>query len=126
MALDQPGLLSLRVHAAGFDTRLSLLDDQGRTITQSEAASRTDLDDRIDIHLPPGSYQAAVASLDGSATGEYSVTVDFSVTSTPGQNLPTGLAPWGVATGDFNGDGKQDYVAADLYRQRADRLPRNG
>ena len=56
-----PGRLVAHVHASGFDTGLSLLDDQGRLLIQSEATSPTNPDDQIDQHLPAGIYYLAVA-----------------------------------------------------------------
>jgi hypothetical protein len=53
------------------------------------------------------SFLDKVSVFVGQGNGDFAATpVDFF--------LPVGSAPWGVTTGDFNGDGKPDLAAADF------------
>ena len=110
------GLLTARVHAAGLDARLSLLDANGQVLVQSDGQSPGDPDPQIDQHLPSGTFYLEVESLGGS--GNSSLTTTLTATTDPFATIPpppVSPNPMPLAVGDFNHDGILDYVTVDRY-----------
>ena len=68
VSVNADGLLVAQVHALGLDTRLSLLDDQGNMLIESEASSSQNPDDRVEVHVTAGDYFLMVQDLTGNGT----------------------------------------------------------
>src|SRR5262249_38804801 len=110
--------LVAQVHARGITTRLSLQEAQGHRIVVSDGLSPSDRDDRIDQHLPVGSYFLKVDSTGGA--GDYDLTALVTPAAAPFQPIATGSAssrflgvPSLFAVGDFNGDGIPDLASVN-------------
>jgi large repetitive protein len=107
-----------RVHADNAITRLSLLDDQGRLIVQSDGQSSGARDDLIDQHIPAGTEYFEVESLTGA--GAFALTATFTASNPPDQPVPGPASPQDPQSNipssiiaDFNGDGIPDLAASD-------------
>ena len=61
------GRLTVRVHAPGVPIRLSLTDERGEVLVQSDGISATDADARIVQHVVPGTYFLKVEARGGGA-----------------------------------------------------------
>ena len=108
----EPSRLVAEAQAWGPQIRLTLLDQGGRTLVQSDGQSGADPLPRIDQHVPAGTYYFEVESLGGS--GVASLTVTTAAASDPFGPIPVGAAATSLAaTGDFNGDGHLDLVSSD-------------
>src|SRR5262245_47688670 len=107
VTLTESGRLTTRVHAAGADTRLSLLRADGGLLIQSDGQSAANPDDRIAQHLLPGTYFLEVQGL-GGTTGTYTLTSEFVAAAVPFQPLPISSYPSQIAQADFNEDGNVD------------------
>ena len=95
-------------------TRLSLLDDQGRLMLQSDGLSPDNPDDLIDLHVPAGTVYLDVEDLGGA--GSYTFTTTFTPSAPPflPLHMTDTVHPSLLLTiGDFNGDGFSDIAAAD-------------
>jgi hypothetical protein len=109
------GILTIRVHGEGVDTRsaLSEQDDSGNDfpLVQSDGLAGNP-DDVIVQHVTGnGRYNLSVTSLAGQ--GNYTVTTEFRPALSPGQLLDVGEDPRGIVTADLNGDGVLDLVTAN-------------
>ncbi len=111
IAPARPGLLTVRVHAAGVRARLSLLGPDGQLLVQSDGASVTDPDPLIAQHLDARSYFLKVEGLGGTAA--YTLTTEFAPASLPFDPVAVGNNPHAVATADFNGDGIPDLAVGN-------------
>ncbi len=82
--------LVAKVQAPGSVTRLSLLDDQGDVLVQSDGQAVNHSNDLIDQDLPAGTYYLEVEGLEGPAS--YTMTMGQTADSAPYQptllNLP--------------------------------------
>lgn len=114
--IDGDGRLVATAHAEGVATRLSLLDDQGHVLIESEAISRSNADNRIDQHVPAGTYYLAVRAISG--IGSFTLTTSFTSTNAPYQALEEGSGSFGVASADLNGDHTPDLIVSDFYNNR--------
>src|SRR5207253_2336202 len=107
-----PGRLTVEVHAQGFDTRLSLYDNAGNLLTQSNGQAPANRADLIDQHVEGSTYFLKVEGL-GNGTGSYDLVNTFTLTSSPFQPIPVGFRSGALVTGDFNGDGWTDLATAN-------------
>jgi hypothetical protein len=117
LTVTEPGRLTARVHAAGFSTRLSLLDPNGGgPLIQSDGVSAADPDDLIVQHLEAGdagnTYYLEVQGPDGGA-GDYTLTTQFDLAPSPFPPAPPVNSPVAVVVGNFTNDGLSDLVSAD-------------
>ncbi len=104
---DGGGALAGRLSLYGADRRLLLSAD-----ALAHAAGAT-----IEQHLPAGTYWLAVSSAaatGAAATGSYHLDMSFVASTQPFADLPIGFDAVSIAAGDFNGDGVQDLVTANL------------
>ena len=110
------GRLTAGVQATSGWTRLSLLDDQGRVVVQSDGQSTSNNQDLIVQHLDEGTYYLKVEDLTGDV-GAYVLTGTFEVADPPlplGDNHTTvGRSPYILSIGDLNGDKIPDLVTAN-------------
>ena len=111
---SKTGWLSATVHPQGPATRLSLRNDQGRVLIQSDGRSRDDPDAVVDLHVPAGTVYLVVEGQGDS--GFYSLTTQFTPSAPP--SLPLRMKGPGVGfssltLGDFNGDGVSDIAGPD-------------
>ena len=129
------GGLVAEVRADGALTRLSLLDGQGETLTQSDGQSPANRDQQIEEYVSAGTYFLEVQNLDGSGT--YVLTTSLTPSAPPFQAIPitpVGAFPSALVTGDFTGDGHVDLAVANggsndvsiLLRQWRRHLPAPG
>src|SRR5208337_2214020 len=110
----EAGRLFATVHPQGVATRLSLLDDQGRLVIQSDGLSRDNPDDLIDLHIPAGTNYLVVEGQGGA--GSYILTTGFTSSAPPflPLNITDTVFPSLLHTiGDFNGDGVSDIAGPD-------------
>lgn len=112
LTLTQGGRFSAGVSGSGLDTRLSLLRSDGDPLIQSDARAPGDPDDLISQHLTAGTYYLRVEALTAPA-GSYALTTQFQVSSLPFETTPTGGAPLGIASADFNNDNRLDVLTAN-------------
>jgi hypothetical protein len=116
--VTEAGRLLAQVHAPGQHARLSLLSADGTLLVQSDGQSAANPDDLIDLHVPAGpsgtTYYLEVQALE-SSTGTYSLVANYSATTAPDDTLDGGRDPYGITTGDFNGDGKTDIAVAGFF-----------
>jgi hypothetical protein len=118
LVLTAAGRLTARAEAVGVNTRLSLLDGQGRLLIQSEGESPGHPDDRIAQHLDGTdagtTYFLQVEAL-GGGTGTYRLTTEFQRALPPFGPLSVeeGSVPAALLTADFNGDGHLDLASAN-------------
>ena len=124
--------LTAIVHAVGSGTRLSLRDAQGRVLMQSDGQSASNLDNRIEIHLPAGSFVLEVEQRQGPGT--YTLTSTLTAATTPFEPIPSYFTtpsssvagdisdvsdfinlrvPDSLVRGDFNGDGRLDIATVN-------------
>jgi hypothetical protein len=108
---DGGGRLIARVHAEGTGTRLSLLDEQGRLIVQSDGISPGNRENQVEQHVTSGTYYIQVESLGGA--GIYSLTTELTAGSAPFQRSAVGEGPLAFAYVDLNGDGIIDLATAN-------------
>jgi hypothetical protein len=107
--VDVDGLLTAQLQPLGFRTRLSLLDDLGHLLIQSEASSPQDPADHIALHVSAGSSPLTLPVNDLAQTGWVqesdlmpldhgaldAVAVLIVVSGTPGEEpIDRGLAPF--------------------------------
>ncbi len=102
--LTAEGRLQAQVQSQGLTTRLTLLDSQSNVLVQSDGQGTGDIGGLIDQHLPAGNYYLEVEITAGS--GEYQLKTAFTPTSSSFQGQS-------AVAGDFNGDGRLDFVASD-------------
>jgi hypothetical protein len=108
------GRLIARVHAAGVEARLSLLNAQGQVLLQSDGLSTGVIDPVIDLHVSAGPLYLEVESLRGA--GDALLTTTLTATSDPSSMLLRDGVPQvsvdsaPLAIGDFNKDGVTDFV----------------
>jgi hypothetical protein len=109
LTVADTGRLTARVQAPGGRTRLSLLDDGGRVLVQSDGQSPGDPGGLLRQHLAPGTYFLRVEGRGGGAGG-YALITEFLAASTPFALAPTGA--WSVTSfvRDVSGDGRADLV----------------
>jgi hypothetical protein len=104
--------LVARVHAPGLLTRLSVLDDQGNLLLQSDGQSALNPDDRVDEHVGAGTDYLELQSLAGSGT----YTLSTELTGSPQSDaLPfsiEGLNPTSLVAGHFTSDGRTELAVA--------------
>ena len=93
--------------------RLSLLDDRGHVLMQSDGQSPGNPDDQIDLHVPAGTDYLEVENLGGA--GRYALTTTLTQASDPIQPIPVGDDPDSIVSGDFTGDGRTDLAVANEY-----------
>jgi hypothetical protein len=107
------GRFTARVRADGGDTRLSLLDRQGRLLVQSDGISPDNREDRIEQHLPAGTYYLKVEGLGGAS--DYALETELVEASFPIVETPpeVGDGPADLVAGDFDGDGRLDLATAN-------------
>ncbi len=107
-------VLSAQLRPSGFDTLLSLLDDQGHTLIQSEATSPTNRLCNVDETLPTGVYYVVVQSRQG--TGSYQLAVDQNATiaapPTPVRRAVS-ESKHAIIIADFDGSGVPDLAVAN-------------
>jgi hypothetical protein len=118
LSVTEAGRLLAQVHAPGQHARLSLLSPDGTVLVQSDGQSASNPDDLIDLHVPAGpsatTYYLEVQGL-GNSTGTYALVANYSATTGPNDTLDGGRDPYGITTGDFNGDGKTDIAVAGFF-----------
>jgi hypothetical protein len=124
-------LLIADLHAQGLSTPLSLLDAQGRLLTQSNGLSPTDRDQVVDEHLAAGDYSLTMDSPGGA--GVYTWTTMLTPAAAPFQPISAGIHPSffptqtkTIVAGDFNGDGHLDLAAAGQGSNEVSVLLGNG
>jgi len=86
ITLTQPARLTVRVHAVGFHTRLSLLDQSGRLLIQSAGQSLANPDDLIVQHLAAtaaGTTYYLEVEGTGDGAGAYNLTTQFVPSACP-------------------------------------------
>lgn len=113
-SLDNDANLQAQLHPAGFDTLLSLLDDQGRILIESEASTPTNRDSELDQSLPAGNYYIAVAGRLG--TGNYDLAIKSTIATTTtrgGVSTPVAESKHPVVVGDFDNTGISDMIVAN-------------
>ena len=98
----------------GFDTSVTLLDQNQQMIIASQAGSATNPDDWIDQHLTAGTYFLGVQGKDGSAW------VRYRLQPVRGDDLPIDRATGGsgrtaVISGDFNGEDSPTWRRPTIY-----------
>ena len=112
----EDGRLSATVHSQDAVTRLSLLDDQGRLLIQSDGLSRDNPDDVVNLHVPEGTVVYLVVEGLGGA-GSYTLTTKFTPSAQPFFPLkmtgPGADSQQLLTIGDFNGDKFSDIAAPD-------------
>ena len=121
------GSLVATVHAEGAITRLSLLDGQGNTLTQSDGQSPTNHDNQIELYVPAGTDFLELQNL--GASGTYSLTTSLAPSAPPLQPIPLsqgGTAPAAIVSGDFNGNGHTDLAVANQLSNNVSILLGNG
>ena len=118
---DHPGEPAGAGPCRGETTRLSLLNDQGQVLLQSDGQSAADPDDQIELNVPAGPEYLEVENLGG--TGSYSLDdhVDarrrtVSAILSPLSVIAGGTDP--VVAGDFTGDGRTDLAVANFGSER--------
>jgi hypothetical protein len=107
------GLLIAGVHSQGITTRLALIGSGGELLMQSDGISPGNPDDRIDLHLPAGTYFLEVESTSGA--GDYTLTTSVTPAYSPFDPFgdPSAFnAP--IAVGDFNSDGIPDVATPNF------------
>ncbi len=115
--VPESGRLTVRVHAEGVDTRLSLLDPTGRLLIQSEGQSAHRREALLDQQLRPTaagtSYYLKVEAVRGGS-GRYTLTPEFRAASPAFEDLSVrGSSPEAIVSEDFNGDGHRDLASAN-------------
>jgi hypothetical protein len=105
------GRFTAQLHAEGVSTRLSLLDEQGQLLVQSEGISPSNRENQIDQHITSGTYYLRVESHGG--VGVYSLTTELTAGSAPFQGIAVADTPRAFAFGDFNGNGIIDLASAN-------------
>ncbi len=109
--------LMATAQAEGAATSLSLLDEQGHVVIQSDGLSPSQPIDVINIYIPSGTYSLHVSDIGGN--GPFALTtmltpyLGFSPVPPEPQNVVGGDLS-SIVAGDFNGDGKPDLAIADL------------
>jgi hypothetical protein len=109
----QGGRLGARVYAEGTAIRLSLLDEQGRLLVQSDGISPGNRDTLIDQHVTAGTYYLRVEGL-SPADVSYTLATELTAASAPFQRIELGEggSPNALVHGDFNRDGILDLAIA--------------
>ncbi len=82
-------LLVAEVQAPGSVTQLSLLDDQGNLLIQSDGQAVQDASDLIEQDLSAGTYYLEIQGLDGTAA--FTLTTTVTAVSTPYEPTPLDL-----------------------------------
>ena len=83
------GQLTVQVHAPGVPIRLSLIDERGEVLVQSDGSSATDPDARIVQHVVPGTLFLKVEARNGQAEA-YSLTTSFVAANPPNEDVEFG------------------------------------
>jgi hypothetical protein len=116
LTATETGRLTARVHAAGFNTRLSLYDPNGSLLVESDGQSLTDKDDLIVQYLtgaPEGrTYYLSVGGLAGGM-GVYTLTAELDPADSPFPPPASVADHRSVVSGFFSRDGRLDLVTAD-------------
>ncbi len=90
------------VAAHGTTSQLSLLDEEGHVLVQSEGVSTDNPDDVIDQDLSAGAYSLALER--GGGQGTYTWSTTLTPAAAPFQPIPVGELSAPIVAGDFNGD----------------------
>jgi hypothetical protein len=125
--LTEDGQLTARVHAPAFQTRLSLLDESGQLVVESDGLTRANPDDLIIEHLAGQAagmtYFLQVQGL-GPSSGSYVLTTQLQPSTPPFEPIPTDNSqpppatsiaedPHNIIRGDFTGNGIADLAVAN-------------
>jgi hypothetical protein len=113
VTIDTDGQFTAQVQMANFASRISLLDDQGQLLIQSEASSPENTGGRVAMHLDPGTYFVMVQDL--TASGSYTLQTSFTDTTQPAQPLTGNSGAYSVAVADLTASKNPDLIVADLY-----------
>jgi len=122
------GRLTASVQATSGRARLSLLDEQGQVLVQSDGQSPRNYEDLIVQHLVEGTYYLKVEDLIDNVNA-YVLTGTFVAANPPSKNVPLGfdpLHPLSTSTDDLNGDGILDLVVPNASHGDVSVLLGNG
>ena len=112
ISLSTPGELTVVLQSPGLAARISLVDQEGQPLVQSDASETGAPDGLIDASVPAGVEYVEVQSLSGG--GSYQITASLVAADPAFTTVPSqfgSVAP--IAVGDFYGNGVADLVAPD-------------
>lgn len=112
-----PGRVTASAYVDGASARLSLFDEDGNLLVQSDGQTLTEPTPRIEVHLDANTYYLKLETL-GDAVASYHLDLKHDSASAPGDYIPTGIFfgnQSAFAAGDFDGDGNLDLALANRY-----------
>jgi hypothetical protein len=128
-----PGRLTATATASSgvvLDPRLSLFDESGKLLIQSDEVAAGETIARLDQHLQPGTYFLEVSAARNTTNAAddhgYQLTTLFQAASPLLAALPTGISPESVAVADLTGNGIPDIVTSNEVDSTVSVLLGNG